>query len=251
MVTENQSQEWYGQGAGQKLIAAEKAEITDILSKICGYHLVFVGEPLLAPLVTNSLISHRILLHPLAKENLSAISALQGKDEALPLQTDSVDAVVLSHVLEQSMNPHEVLREAHRILIPEGQVVITGFNPFSLWGLWYHLKQWTHKAPARGKLLTAGRLRDWLILLNFQIVGGGPFYFRPPISHDGVDQKLTFLEKVGKHLWPFWGGAYTLVAIKRVIPITPLRARWRFENRLWQPVPNLPKPTTIAKCEKK
>ena len=49
-----------------------------------------------------------------------------------PLASQSVDLVALPHVLEGHPNPHEVLREVERVLIPEGQVVLSGFNTASL-----------------------------------------------------------------------------------------------------------------------
>ena len=53
----------------------------------------------------------------------------------LPVASDSQDAVVLHHVLEFVDNPHNMLREVERILVPHGRLVIAGFNPFSLLGL--------------------------------------------------------------------------------------------------------------------
>jgi hypothetical protein len=43
--------------------------------------------------------------------------------------------VVLPHALELARDPHHALREVERVLVPEGRVVISGFNPASLWGL--------------------------------------------------------------------------------------------------------------------
>ena len=51
------------------------------------------------------------------------------------------------HVLERSADPHACLREVARVLIPEGQVLITGLNPLSFWG-W----QYDHDGIARARL---------------------------------------------------------------------------------------------------
>ncbi len=244
MVAENEyAQRWYTEGVAAKIIEAEKEELEDVLAKLYGYHLVFIGDSSLTSLVETSLISHRILINPAATKD-SPLSSLPSEVEALPLRTDSVDVVILPHTLEHASNPHEVLREAHRVLIPEGHVVITGFNPISLWGIWHGWKQMTGKIPGSGKMLTTNRLRDWLKLLNFQIVSGRNFYFRPPISNAKWLGRLEFLERWGQNCWPFFGGAYTLVAVKRVVPLTPIRARFKPEKRIWQPQEGLPKPTT-------
>ncbi|MCQ4062135.1 class I SAM-dependent methyltransferase, partial [Klebsiella pneumoniae] len=63
--------------------------------------------------------------------------------EELPFESQSLDMIVLPHVLEFSEDPHQLLREVERVLMPEGRVVITGFNPMSLWGLRHAaLKRW-------------------------------------------------------------------------------------------------------------
>lgn len=245
MVSEkNPTHVWYQHGAGSRFMTAEREELTNILPRLYGYHLVYLGEPDLASLVQSSLISHRILINPHLMGQTSNISGLTGALEALPILSDSVDVVVLPHTLEQATNPHEVLRETHRVLIPEGHVVITGFNPISMWGTWYGFKHMLGRIHNQGKMLSPNRVRDWLKLLNFQIIGGRMFYFRPPIDNERVNQKLKFMEKWGEHCWPVFGGAYSLLAVKRVIPLTPIRAKWRPEP-IWQGS-SLPKPTTTT-----
>ncbi|HRE30759.1 MAG TPA: methyltransferase domain-containing protein [Candidatus Berkiella sp.] len=247
MVAENEyTQRWYTESVASWIIDAEKDELEIILAKLYGYHLVYIGDSSLTPLVETSLISHRVLINPQVTTN-GALSGLPGELEALPLRTDSVDVVVLAHTLEHAVNPHEILREAHRILIPEGHIVITGFNPMSLWGLWHGWKQMTGKIPRQGKMLTSTRLKDWLKLLNFQIVDGKAFYFRPPLSSLTWQRRLNFLEGWGENCWPFFGGAYTLVAVKRVVPLLPMRARFKPEKSIWQPAEGLPKPTTTVR----
>ncbi|MBS0287535.1 MAG: class I SAM-dependent methyltransferase [Proteobacteria bacterium] len=246
MVSEKKSHHvWYQQGAGNRFATAEHDELTKILPTLYGYHLLFLGEPGLSDLVSSSLISHRVLINPHINKESSAMSNLPGALEALPILSDSVDVVVLSHTLEQAANPHEVLRESHRVLIPEGHLVITGFNPLSLWGAWYSSKKLVGSISRQGKMLSPNRVKDWLKLLNFQIIGGRMFYFRPPIVNEKLNQKLFFMEKCGQTCWPFFGGAYTLVAVKRVIPLTPVRAKWKPEP-IWKPAEGLPKPTTTT-----
>ena len=249
MVSENEkTHAWYQHGVGVRLFDAEKAEMDDILPRLYGYHLVFLGDPGLSSMILPSLISHRILINEKANAHTANISGLRGDIAALPLRTDSVDVVVLAHVLEHVANPHEVLRETHRVLIPEGHVLITGFNPFSMWGLWHAIQKWVKTVPVQGKMLSPNRVKDWLKLLNFQIVGGRMFYFKPPLDHEGINQKLSILEKWGEKWWPFFGGAYSILAVKRVAPLTPVRAKYRKEKKIWDTAA-LPKPTTTTTAE--
>src|SRR5712675_2208048 len=112
MVAENDEPHvWFRRGVGRRLVAAEQEEVSTVLPRLYGYHLLFLGDPGLAPMIHTSMISHRILVNPEATSTNSELSPLKGELSALPLRTDSVDVVVLSHILEHVANPHEVLRE--------------------------------------------------------------------------------------------------------------------------------------------
>lgn len=232
---------WYQEQIGEQFIAAEAKELENLVSELYGYHLVFLGDPGIAQGLETSLIPHRILVDPRAVPEYPTVSSIKGEMDAIPLRSDSVDVVVLAHALEHTTNPHEVLREAHRILIPEGHVIITGFNPFSFMGMW-HASQ-----KNSGKMLFPHRVKDWLTLLNFQIIGGRMFYYRPPLTHLPSYQKLAFLEKWGENCWPFFAGAYTLLAVKRVVPLIPIKAKWQREKKIWQEAAEgYPKPTSTV-----
>lgn len=208
------------------ILETEACELNKLLEKIYGYHLVLIADPKLGGLVSDSLITHHVIIHPKAVQNGPKISAITAQMESLPIASDSVDLVVLLHTLEETSNPHELLREAYRILIPEGQIIVTGFNPLSWWGARHRYKG--------GKLLSVTRLKDWLQLLNFQITQSKMFHYRPPLGNTKFQQQMLCLEKIGARFWPFLGGAYAIQAVKRVIPLTPIRAKWRTE-KIWQP----------------
>ena len=140
---------WHEFEVVKPLLEAEQKELAEILPTLYGYHLVLVSDPGLSNLVESSLITHQIMINEHRQGFKGKLSYLQGSGDALPIKSESVDVVVLSHTLEHASHPHEVLREAHRILIPEGYVVITGFNPTSLWGLWHAWKQFRGVVPSQ------------------------------------------------------------------------------------------------------
>ena len=146
--------------------------------------------------------------------------------EALPFEARSVDIMLLPHALDFSEDPHQVLREVSRVLTPEGHVLILGFNPFSLWGLWRLLRRRNY-APWCGRFLQLSRIKDWLKLLDFELVRGSMLYYRPPLSSETAMERLRFLDKAGDRWWPLAGAVYLLVAKKRVVGMTPLRPEWR------------------------
>ena len=136
-----------------------------------------------------------------------------------------MDLVVLPHQLEFSDTPHQILREAERILMPEGKLVITGFNPVSLWGLYRKFsskKDREETFPWNGEFISLSRLKDWLSLLSLEITGGSFGYYRPPNLSVPASKRLAFLEKAGNRWWPTAGGVYLICATKKVYGMTIL-----------------------------
>ena len=125
----------------------------------------------------------------------------------LPFPTDTLDLLVLPHTLEITANPHAVLREAVRVLRPEGRLIIIGFNPYSLFGL-------SPRIPWRRHWLSIMRIKDWLRLLDMEIIGGAYGAYLPPWQW-GRWQKLHWLEHAGRRWWPIGGGLFLLHAVKR------------------------------------
>lgn len=223
-------QRWYGEPLGQSLWQGERTLLDEILPGLFGYHLLQVGLPGAAAWLATSRISHRMLL---TEEEIMPVPEAAcsercvGSAEAMPLATDTLDVVLLPHTLEFSAQPHQVLREVDRVLIPEGHLLILGFNPWSLWGGRRLLTGWRDQAPWCGRFLSAWRLKDWLSLLGFDTVLLRHFYFRPPLTRAARSARLQGVELLGGQWWPVLGGAYLLVAKKRVATLTPVRPRWR------------------------
>ncbi|PKM42607.1 MAG: methyltransferase [Gammaproteobacteria bacterium HGW-Gammaproteobacteria-1] len=220
---------WYDSPLGRSLAAGERVILDDTLGNLFGYHLLQVGAPQHADLTAASRISHRMVL----VDNAAGLPPLAGSEgciglpEALPVAADSLDLLLLPHTLGFADQPHQVLREAERVLIPEGHVAILGFNPWSLWGLYRLVLGWRRRAPWCGRFLSPWRVKDWLSLLGFDTVLLRHIHHRPPLHHPGLLRRLAFLERWGARWWPVLGGGYLLVARKRVATLTPIRPRWR------------------------
>lgn len=225
-------EDWFRSPAGRCLLEAEQAQMERVLPNLFGYYVVQLGDPGGMDLLASSRIATRFRLHIDPHNGPPGDDRPVCLDEALPVATDSVDVMVLPHVLEFAADPHQVLREAGRVLIGEGHLVVLGFNPWSLWGLWRAALAWRDNPPWSGRFLGPSRVKDWLRLLGFDIEHGWCFHFRPPLRSAAMAARLGFMEKLGRYCWPYFGGAYMLVARKRVIPLTPIRARWKARRRL-------------------
>jgi SAM-dependent methyltransferase len=223
--------QWYRSFLGRTLLEMEKAHLDSILANLFGYHLLQVGIIADEDLLSSSRIKQCAILdrdvHVIALDNHLKQKAFSGLPEALPIASDSLDVLVLPHALEFSKDPHQMLREADRTLIPEGHLVILGFNPWSFWMLWRISLGWRGFPPWCGRFRGLARLKDWLSLLGFDIMYTHTYFFRPPLKQEKILTKLRFMEKLGSRLWPVFGGGYTLVAKKRVVTLTPIKPRWR------------------------
>lgn len=157
-------------------------------------------------------------------------AALAADPMQLPLAGQSVDLVALPHALESAADPHLVLREAERVLIPEGQLVISGFNPLSLWRLRQLFARKGAGAPWEARFIGLLRLKDWLHLLGFELNGGRFGCYAPPFEAQRWQSRFAFMDKAGARWWPIMGGAYVVRAVKRVHGMRLIAPAWRKER---------------------
>ena len=216
---------WLGSPPGKYVLKWEQAQFDHIVSDIFGYHALQIGLPQLPALTENRMPLQMILRSPHDKPNDESGGqwhTIEGIPEELPFANQSLDLVVLPHVLEFASDPHAVLREVERVLMPEGRVVISGFNPASLWGLRQYCSHLVGQPylPREGQFIALLRLKDWLKLLNFSVDRGRFGCYRLPLRSESGMQKLAFLEKAGDRWWPVLGSVFMVSAIKRVSTLT-------------------------------
>ena len=148
----------------------------------------------------------------------------------MPIQTASADLVVLPHALEFSSNPHQVLREVSRILMPEGHVVLSGFNPWSLWGARRLAVRRNGALSVVRQFINLPRIKDWMALLGFELAGGRMCCYAPPLTSEKWLRRFGFMEAAGDRWWPFAGGIYFLHGIKRVQGMRIITPKWKSEQ---------------------
>ena len=211
-----------GPSAARQLLDWEQAHADALLADVFGYHALQLGLPALESLRANRMPHRWIAGTEYESGDLpipvhaAGPMGLWMDSRAWPWPAESLDLVVLPHTLEQSPDPHACLREAERTLIPEGQLFITGINPWSFWG-WrqrrFVRQHRSQDAPAcAGQLLGYNRLRDWLGLMGFE-VQVSRFCGCTTALQSG---RRPWLDRWVQRWWPMWGGAYLIVATKRV-----------------------------------
>ncbi len=146
---------------------------------------------------------------------------IQSTANLMPIQTESIDLVILPHVLEFERDQHHVLREVERVLKPEGKLIMISFNPWRVFTHWQYFKNRDKHDPWIGVFIRRSKIIDWLKLLNFEIeaVVGFNFDVNKPEPH--------LIESLRKRNALF-AAAYAVKAVKRryhLIPLEPVRAR--------------------------
>ena len=230
--------QWLKTPAGEYLLAWEQRHLDQAVADVFGFHALQLGLPELEALAANRM-PHRWL----AVESPPAGAEARGEGsveslptkaaitlhchfDALPFESASLDLVVLPHSLELARDPHLTLREVERVLVPEGRVLILGFNPASLWGTRQRLGRLRRRLglgtdrdlflPRAGEFIGYRRLRDWLRLLSFEVESGRFGCYIPPVTSAKWLARFGWMEKAGDRWWPPFGALYYIVAVKRV-----------------------------------
>jgi SAM-dependent methyltransferase len=202
---------WMRLPTSSRLLAAERTRLSAMLDDLFGYYLFQVGgwgRHIFQPEASRIRNCH---LMDLPGGGASVVA----DPGAWPVTADSVDVVVLPHTLELTANPHAVLREAERALVGEGYLLVLGFNPWSPWRL---------RVPWSGRLVSEGKLRDWLALLDFEVVRSETHAWSIAFGSERLD---AWHERLRAGGWPLPSGAYLLLAKKRVVGMTPIRPSWK------------------------
>ena len=212
--------DWFSTPRGKYVLSWERAQFDSAVEDVFGFNAVQIGLSRFDLLRQNRIPLRTHL-------DLTSPSELIADSGALPLATGSIDLVVLPHVLEFSAHPHRILREAARVLMPDGQIVISGFNPLSLWGAKRALGLHRREHPWSGRFIGLLRLKDWLQLLSFELNGGRFGCYAPPFAQTKWLERSAFMEKAGDRWWPIAGGVYVVRAIKRTAGMRLVMPHWR------------------------
>ena len=227
-VTAQSLGDWFATPQGAYVLSKEQAYFDLTVSDIFGFNAAQLGLPEHDFLRTSRM--------PLRFNNADVL-LLQTE---LPFDCDSLDLVLMPHVLEFAESPHQILREVERVLMPEGNLIISGFNPLSLWGL-NRTRANKQSYPWRGQFIALARLKDWLALLGFEVVGGRFSGYAPPFQQAKWLDRFAFMESAGDRWWAKSGGVYFLHAIKRRPGMRLIKPQWkkRLTNKLLPVSPKL------------
>ncbi len=242
-----QCSNWYSSHSGAAALEELDVFFSDLMSEIFGYYAIQMGslsgqQDLLKhsriaadfSLVSDDALRFRAAevgetfeLGESIKENTNKDYSLIASNEQLPISTDNVDLVVASHILESSKNPHQVLREIDRILVPEGHCILIGFNPYSIPNLGKQIRHFRQKRQSPYKMRSVNRVKDWFSLLGFKVLDINYLGYRPGVKNKKLFESLRWLESWGEYTGPILGNMYVIHAKKRVIAMRPDKKVWQ------------------------
>ena len=216
--------QWFDGPLGRALLEQEAEAVGQALECVFGVQCLQVGAWGGQPSAFLDLA--RTQRRGLVSARAGVPASIRAQPSQLPIQSDSIDALLLPHTLEYEAHPHEVLREAQRVLRPEGCLLVLGFEPLGSWALRSRLTRGGFP-PGIARQLSAGRLTDWLKLLGLDVDPASRFLFSLPFARAQSGRLRRWADVTGPSLASRLSGGYLLVAKKRVHAITPIRLQFR------------------------
>lgn len=144
------------------------------------------------------------------------VAVIHATAESLPIQTDSMDMVLMVHQLELAQHPMDMLEEAYRVLRPNGQLIVIGSNPWSIWNVCHE----------RESFVSVWKIERCMHALQLEIKHQQTLCF-------WLNSKI--METIGQFIFPSMGSIYLFIAQKNIMGMTPLFVRKqaiKMESRL-------------------
>ena len=233
---------WWQGPLGRALLAAESELLGEALEDVFGWELLQIGAWGSARELLGGCRTRRQTI--LAPPGFPGGADIIARPSQIPVTSDSMDAALLPHTLEFATDPYAIVREADRVLVGEGQLLVLGFRPWSLWGM---RARWSRSGfpPGIRRVLSERRLREWLVLLGYEVVATRHYLYGSPWSAGLTEGEGSgrFLRRGLTH--PLPASAYLLKARKRVYTLTPIRPRFREKPAV---LGGLVKPTTRSRA---
>ena len=235
---------WFETPIGEYQLEAEARLVRENLKNLFGYHLMELSVCKNTRFYDASRINHCFSMSPcsnLSEETVTTSDIKSGAKttdntpthqgvtafDALPFEDEQIDVTILHHVLEFSENPQQVLKEAARVTIPRGYILIVGFNPMSLDGIFKFLgRPFLNRPIWKRHGFRCRRMKDWLEFLDFSCVETRYVSYNLSINSNSYLARSGFIDRfIGSNRFPF-GSSYCLLARKDKAGLTPIKPRW-------------------------
>lgn len=218
--------QWISRDDTGRMLDLEHIWLQEKLSVLRGYCLMYQGVDTDRGSLKYSPVPHKFTMGLGWQRNIITADAFMDADQ-WPFPDQSVDVVILQHSLDFCQRPHQMIREATRVLNQDGSLILIGFNPWSWLGGVRALVPFSSGMFSLANMIRIGRLKDWLTLLDYSL---------EECSTSGYVWPLPFIKKqmllnVDKNMTSssfMTGSSYMLVAKKNTRRLTGINSRsWR------------------------
>lgn len=205
---------WYFSDRAESIVADQYKHLAAIGPRCFGYQAVQIGCNPGHSLLSDVMTQRHAVFAPVYQQDIS-----DGVCDMvhLPFESNSLDVLYLNHVLDYAPNPHWCLQEAHRVVADHGSLIISGFSPLSVFGLYAYASRFKRYTAWRKHSISLHRLEDWFGILGFDL---------HTLERSSVLPASIQLPSSIAHLGQKHGSLYTLRACKEIARLTPLRPRW-------------------------
>ena len=217
----NQLKQWWHSTLGQLVLQIEMDKLIKVFPEVFGYHLLLLGTTGQFKMVEYSVIPYQSVVNPFLNDTHHA-KTITADWHDLPFLNNSVDVIVAPHTLDFAENTAHLIDEMHRVLIPEGRILLFGFNPFSLWRLKGTFSRKKQAMPWSCQFTSAMAVKKQLSRLGFKILDEDYFLFQPPMKSIRRMERLGFLNKLGKFGLKGLSGIYFIEAQKKIEGVSTL-----------------------------
>ena len=138
--------------------------------------------------------------------NLVCVSA----EDQLPIETNSIDRIIIFHALEFLDYPDEVFAELWRVLKSTGKIMVIVPNRMGLWAR----ADWT--PFGQGRPYSAHQVENLLHENRFVHERTRHALFSPAFKNPLFFRLASMFEAIGKYLYPALGGVHMIEASKQL-----------------------------------
>ncbi|KTD21729.1 class I SAM-dependent methyltransferase [Legionella londiniensis] len=204
-------EQWFRSPQGIRVAQAFAAELLPLRESIGGQTLLQLGNCGDNLWLASLRFQYKWIVTPY---NTTQKNTVVASLNALPIDRDSVDCVVAPLTLEAFADARYPLDEIDRVLKSMGYAIFFGVNPVSFWGAALKLRIVSCYGYAKVALMSSFSLKRAMAQRGFQQCVHNSFYYIPPVRSEAMIQRLSFLNEMGKMIWPFPAGFYCLILQK-------------------------------------
>ncbi len=212
-------EEFYRSASGRAVQAMIMRRLDALWPDLTGQDVLILGYGI--PYFNHNSAPRRLALAMPARQGVEQwpatgqVKSLLVDDETLPFAESSFDRLLIVHGLEEARAPGKLLLEAHRILSPQGRVMMIVPNRS---GLWAH----NDASPfGHGRAFSRGQMHRLMRECGLQPHAWARALYAPPTRFISSISSMRAWEQAGERLWPAFGGVIMVEASKQVLARPP------------------------------